>query len=57
MEYLYSQTGKDWQTIQLDPDKPDDLYEETLEADEGFGEMGPMEEDDPTIFSHHDGKR
>lgn len=48
VEYLYSQTGKHWQTVQLDPDKPDDLAEDTLE-DEGFEEMGPVADDDPTI--------
>ena len=40
VEYLYSQTGKSWHTLALDPDKPDDISSdnETLDTldDEGF---------------------
>lgn len=50
MEYLYGQTGKKWAVdlTQLDPDKADDLTDETSEDpldDEGFADA----DDDPTV--------
>ena len=48
LEYLYSQTGKVWETLTLDPDTPDDL---TDELDEGFEDMADKEDEDedPTL--------
>lgn len=52
VEYLYSQTGKQWNTelVNLDPDEPDDLTEDTPEDldGEGFEEILACD-DDPTV--------
>ena len=52
VEYLYSQTGKQWHSdLHLDPDEPDDLTEdlgENSQVDEGFEEL-PTGDDDPTV--------
>ncbi|XP_071827724.1 uncharacterized protein [Apostichopus japonicus] len=47
IEYLYSQTGKNWKSARLDPDEPEDLTD--VLDDEGFEEQPG--EDDPTIYS------
>ena len=52
MEYLYSQTGKQWNSdLSLDPDEPDDLTEDITGDpldDEGFEELLTCD-DDPTV--------
>ncbi len=52
VEYLYSQTGKQWNSnLNLDPDEPDELTEDISEdplEDEGFEELLSID-DDPTV--------
>ena len=54
VEYLYSQTGKNWSSdvSRLDPDEPDQLTDELTNdsLDEGFEES---EEVDPTVGDLH----
>lgn len=53
MEYLYSQTGKDWKSVKLDPDEPEEQAD--ILDDEGFEEQN--NEDDPTICSLFEGQQ
>ena len=54
VEYLYSQTGKNWSSdvSRLDPDEPDELTDEMTNdsLDAGFEES---EEVDPTVGDLH----